>query len=285
MTVGLPASGKSTWAKFMVSEHKSKYKRVNKDDLRAMLDCTHHTEGNEKFVLAIRDQIIDLALSTGKDVIVDDTNIHPKHIEHIKKKFGDRAEIEIKSFMDVPVEECVERDAKRTGTAHVGKRVIYSMHKQYKQQNCKDYSEYPVWHDDRKLLLICDIDGTLNILKDRSPYDIEKSLGDGLNKHTKHVLETYSTHAVEIALVTGRSDKFKKVTVDWLTTHNVPYKSLYMRVDGDERPDDVVKKEIFEAHFKDQFNILFVLEDRDRVVSMYRDELNLPVFQVKYGNY
>ena len=40
LTVGLPASGKSTWAKEQVSQNPGQYKRVNKDDLRAMLDCT-----------------------------------------------------------------------------------------------------------------------------------------------------------------------------------------------------------------------------------------------------
>ena len=38
-------------------------------------------------------------------------------------------DFEIKSFLDVPVRECVERDRKRTGREHVGENVILSMAK------------------------------------------------------------------------------------------------------------------------------------------------------------
>jgi len=46
---GLPASGKSTYAKELVA--KGNWKRINKDDLRAMLDCSKWSKANEKFVL------------------------------------------------------------------------------------------------------------------------------------------------------------------------------------------------------------------------------------------
>ena len=50
---GLPASGKSTAARKMLDENPGKYKRINKDDLRAMLDNSHFSRGNEKFVLKL----------------------------------------------------------------------------------------------------------------------------------------------------------------------------------------------------------------------------------------
>lgn len=36
MLKGLPASGKSSWAKKLQNENPHRYKRVNKDELRAM---------------------------------------------------------------------------------------------------------------------------------------------------------------------------------------------------------------------------------------------------------
>lgn len=39
ITKGLPASGKTTWAKEKTTSFPNSYKRVNKDDLREMLDC------------------------------------------------------------------------------------------------------------------------------------------------------------------------------------------------------------------------------------------------------
>ena len=38
ITKGLPGSGKSTWAKETVDKYPNSYKRINKDDLRAMID-------------------------------------------------------------------------------------------------------------------------------------------------------------------------------------------------------------------------------------------------------
>src|SRR5690348_7760173 len=79
MTKGLPGSGKSTWAKQIVSENPGAVKRVNKDDLRSMVDGGKWSKANETFVLLVRDQIVDAALSSGKSVIVDDTNFAPRH--------------------------------------------------------------------------------------------------------------------------------------------------------------------------------------------------------------
>ena len=46
MTKGLPASGKSTWAKQYLDDNPGT-KRVNKDDLRAMLDNGKWSKRNE----------------------------------------------------------------------------------------------------------------------------------------------------------------------------------------------------------------------------------------------
>ena len=78
MLKGLPASGKSTWAKAKMAEHPGSCKRVNKDDLRAMLDLGKWSQDNEKFVLSVSRSIVDGALGHGKHVIVDDTNLAPK---------------------------------------------------------------------------------------------------------------------------------------------------------------------------------------------------------------
>ncbi len=122
---GLPASGKSTWARGYCGEN-PKTKRVNKDDLRAMISCKH-TKGNESFVLVIRNSFIHHALSMGYDVIVDDTNFHPKHEDDIRVlALNFDAEVEIKEF-DTPIEECIRRDSYRTGPANVGEEVIRRM--------------------------------------------------------------------------------------------------------------------------------------------------------------
>ena len=82
---GLPASGKSTWALEQTAKH-GNYKRINKDDLRAMIDGGKWSKAREQHVLDTRDWFINLCLSRKLNVIVDDTNFAPKH-EARKRRF------------------------------------------------------------------------------------------------------------------------------------------------------------------------------------------------------
>lgn len=80
LTCGLPASGKSTWAKEQVGVKDSTWKRINKDDLRTMINGGVWSKGNETAVVAARDAMIRTFLSQGYSVIVDDTNVQDVHI-------------------------------------------------------------------------------------------------------------------------------------------------------------------------------------------------------------
>ena len=59
---------------------------------------------------------------------------------------------------------------------------------------------------------------------------------------------------------------------------------LYMRKDGDYRPDCIVKREIYEQEIKDKYDVVGVFEDRDSCVKMWR-ALGLTCFQVADGSY
>jgi len=128
---GLPASGKSTWAKRLVKEYPGRHKRVSKDSLRSMLDSNHWSKHNEKFILNLRDHIIMAGLKDGKNVIVDDTNLEPRHEERIRKLLAGRTDvkIQIKDFTDVPVETCIKRDLVRPNS--VGSKVIMQMYNKH----------------------------------------------------------------------------------------------------------------------------------------------------------
>ncbi len=58
-----------------------------------------------------------------------------------------------------------------------------------------------------------------------------------------------------------------------------------MREDGDRRKDIVFKKEIYHEFLKDAYDVIFVLEDRDRTVHMWRKEIGLTCLQVDYGDF
>ena len=128
LTRGLPASGKTTWASRVLAESPGAYKRVNKDELRLMLDGGKWSPANERFVEAVRDQIILAAVGAGTNVIVDDTNLDPRHEAHIRRLVEGKAEVVVEDF-DVPLDECIRRDAERP--APVGERVIRQMYRDF----------------------------------------------------------------------------------------------------------------------------------------------------------
>ncbi len=135
MAIGLPASGKTTWAQ-EYQEQNPNIVRINKDTLRAMLfgEKATWTREIEEQVCADRDSMIDSALLRGYDVVVDDTNFEPKHrtrIEEIASLF--EADVEIQDFRHVPLEICLERDRNREKP--VGEQVIRDMHKRYLKQD------------------------------------------------------------------------------------------------------------------------------------------------------
>lgn len=136
---GLPASGKGTWSRVKIDQDLKMgvfTKRVNKDDLRAMLDSSVWSRRAESFVLRVRDEIIWLALLQGYNVIVDDTNFAPTHrkdVQRLIKVFNDTVAQEevqfVEKFFDVPVEECIRRDSERERS--VGETVIRNMYEKY----------------------------------------------------------------------------------------------------------------------------------------------------------
>lgn len=133
--IGLPASGKTTWAREWVNEKPKERVRVNRDDIRRMLG-PYWVPQREDLVTDIEDSMITDALSLHFDVVVDSTNLRGtdrfKQLifeGEILEWFND-VQIKVKDFRDVPVETCIERDAKRE-EGHVGEDVIRKMANKY----------------------------------------------------------------------------------------------------------------------------------------------------------
>lgn len=277
---GLPASGKSTAAKKLIDANPGQYKRVNKDDLRAMLDNSKHSNGNEKFVLKVRDYLILAALDEGKHVLVDDTNIHPKHELRIRELVKGRAEVEVIDFMHVDVETCIARDLQRPNS--VGPTVIRRMWQEYlghKQMELLQDPALPV-------AIICDLDGTLALLNGRSPYDASNSDKDLLNEPVAAIVRQFQQAGTHIVFLSGREDKFREPTMRFLNEHLGPEfpHELLMRKTGDMRKDAIIKEEILRAEILPRYKVNFVLDDRNQVVDMWRS-IGLTCLQVNYGDF
>ena len=288
---GIPASGKSTYAKQLVKDHPGVYKRINRDDLREMFDGYHLTPDNEKFAKKVRDLLILEALDAGKHVIVDDTNLSSKNFNRIsqladmhRKKTGHQVKVEVKEF-EVTLDEAIERDEKREKP--VGRKVIKKMHSQFYGKGDMD-DRGPHYREQDKSLppaIVCDLDGTLAIIKDRSPFDASKCEQDLLNEPIAELVKTYAAKGNEIILLSGRQDEHRYQTEQWLARYEIPYHMLLMRTTRDRRKDAIIKREIVESQLLGKYFIRFVLDDRDEVVDMWRNELGLACLQVNYGDF
>ena len=276
---GLPASGKSTYARTLVDTSPEKYKRINKDDLRLMLDNGRYSKRNEKFVIDTRNELIGRALIEGFDVIVDDTNLNPVHEQDIRRMFPS-AQIEIVT-MSADLEECIRRDEGRHGkSGFVGEKVIRDMHDKWLKK--KDERYYP--KTNTPVAIICDIDGTLAKMSDRKPYDWMRVGEDSLVEPVRFMLQCANDLSVKIIVVSGRDAVCRDLTVNWLLANGVPFDELYMRPEGNNEKDVIIKRRIFDEKLRDRFTIKFVLDDRNQVVEMWRG-LGLLCCQVADGNF
>lgn len=275
MTKGLPASGKTTWAKQQTA------KRVNKDDLRAMIDNGKWSKENEKLIILARDRLIALFVESGYDVIVDDTNLHPKHEQNLRL-LADRegAEFDIKDFTDVPLETCLERDRKRPN--YVGEKVIKDMYNQFlkPKQDVAQYERSPFLRD----AILCDIDGTLAHMNGRSPYDWSRVTEDLVDDIVANTLSLEASTGTPIVLMSGRDGICRQDTIKWLVKHDIPYDELWMRAPGDTRKDAIIKRELFDQYVRGRYNVKYVLDDRNQVVEMWRS-MGLKVLQVEEGDF
>lgn len=156
-----------------------------------------------------------------------------------------------------------------------------------------------------KWAIICDLDGTIADLSHRlhhiNPVDGGKknwpafhaSVGnDSPIEDVREILRTLANVYIKEAetfrrvfYVSGRNDISRTATEQWLREHGFPEGALFMRADRDFRDDAVIKEEILRNQLQlTPADVLCVLDDRDRVVAMWR-RLGFRCLQVASGNF
>jgi FMN phosphatase YigB (HAD superfamily) len=129
-------------------------------------------------------------------------------------------------------------------------------------------------------IVIFDIDGTLANVSERIHHLQKKPKNwkaffrrmaqDKAIKSLVRLCNILYSSGVRIVLCSGRSEEHRSETVKWLTKQGVKYHELRLRRDGDRRSDVIVKREMLAGI--DKTKVLFVVEDRSRVVQMWRSE-------------
>lgn len=125
--------------------------------------------------------------------------------------------------------------------------------------------------------VICDIDGTL------SDYSHRAHLIIGPDKHYEEfqslshldppidqiitLLYALDIDGHDIRLWTGRHERYRKTTEEWLEKHLVPCHDLSMRPNGDNQSDFNLKEKWLDELGEQP---LFAIDDRKSVVDMFR---------------
>lgn len=299
MTVGIPASGKSTWAKQFIIDNPT-YRRVNRDEIRKMINSYVFTNSNENQVSAIEYSIIEQFIRDGHNIVIDNCNLNPYIVNALKSFIEMKClelDIEVSfEYKEFPVwlATAIERDKKRSEP--VGEKIIKRFWKAYEielrnmiERNRVKYIE----DENLPHAILVDIDGTLAKCLSRRIHD-EKLVGtDIVNNPVRLVVNMFdysnsysdSRENIEIIIFSGRKDSCRVETEKWLSNNHIYYDELFMRPADDNRPDTIVKSEMFEKYIRGKYYCDFVIDDRIDVCNMYVKEKGLFLFCVNQDPY
>jgi len=304
---GLPGCGKSTRAREMQRDIGGRV--VERDEVRYML-YGRYTDCDENLVTNVQHALIEEGLRMGENVFVSDMNLRNQYVQAlyaIAWKHG--VDVSIVDMTNVPVEECLTRnlfEERVIRNKAVPQHVITENYRKF--INGRPYplpfqftgaklpsKRYEKYQRDQSLpdAIIVDIDGTLARMVDRGPFDEHLVKNDELFEYVARMVEHAAYSGCVIIFMSGRTDGCYDDTRDWLLEKlyflgkgwDVSWKLIMRRTVEDRgRPDDDVKYDLFRAHVAEKYNVLYVIDDRNKVVKMWR-EIGLTCAQVAEGDF
>lgn len=270
ITVGISASGKTTFAKSLVEQG---WFDINRDWIRFNIVCPgadwgtyRFTRKRERDVTTIQEDMVMEAAENQNNIVISDTNLNPNTRQKWVEVLTDLGySVEIKDF-PITLEEAYKRDQLRVNG--VGREVIYQQWQKWLEYiGRKTYS--PDLSQPKAILL--DIDGTVAQMSGRSPFDWHRVGEDKVRPLIADIARGLDAAGYHILALSGRDSVCYDETKDWLLSNNIPHFYLYMREQGDVRKDTLVKEEIFWDLIAENWNVVGVLDDRPCVLRMWRE--------------
>lgn len=289
---GVPASGKSTWAREFV-KGKEDWIIVSRDSIRESRG-NYWIPSQEDFITDIEIFYIKSAIAHKFNIIIDATNLNPKTIKKWKKiAENHKYEIEFKEFK-ITLAEAIDRDRERERS--VGETVVKKFFKQYYPEEYSSYQNEEIrisipFDNNKKNAIIIDLDGTVALRTNRGPFDFKKCSDDSSYISCVRMVQFCINAGLIPIFVSGRDDSCYFESENWIRKHimyntsDINMFELHMRKTGDKRKDAIVKKEIYKGKIEEKYNIMAVFDDRNQVVQMWRHELNLLTLQVWEGDF
>lgn len=289
---GLPASKKSTYA---LANRDDKTVIVSRDNIRhAQYGKWWSADMNEGWITQLEKQQIISAFENGCNVISDGTNLNKSNVQKLYDLAAQfQAEV-VHTYFEVPPETCIEYDKNREKS--VGAKVINRMAKKaginakgmIPRHKFVYHKIKPYKNDADKFdAIVVDIDGTIALKSDRSPYDYSRVYEDSVQWNVATILyyaNVYSARSEgmpEIIFLSGRSADCREQTEKWLDEKfQMGGHKLFMRPSDDPSTADfIVKDRLFDENVADDYNVIGVFDDRRQVVQCWRTK-GLTVFDV-----
>lgn len=283
LTIGVSASGKTTWALSQPGEVLSRdnYRWAIMEEKGISPSWTNWKWKWENLVTERVDADLAICAQNGVDVIIADTNLN----ERIRGAMAAKLEglgytVEYK-FFDVTWDEAVRRDNER---AHgVGYSVLQKQHQEFLTNHV---GRVAFDHDKGTIkAAIVDIDGTVALMEGvRGPFEWHKVHLDAPHTPIIDMVKGLMAAGYHILFTSGRSDECRELTQNWLFNAFPEHRpgfdyQLFMREAADQRKDTLVKEEIYMRHIHYKYDVQVVLDDRPSVCRMWRD-MGLNVVQV-----
>lgn len=285
--IGISGAGKSTYVIEKINEN-SNLRVVSKDNIRKSLIKNYDSnknlwdqysfKDNEHSINSLFDIQLREAAKNKQNIIIDNTNLSKsknERLERLLKNYG-YVEIDYVNFnLTDNINFYLENNQNRINT--IPMRAINDQYLLAAQSGYLELSSSNI--------ALVDIDGTVAIKCDRSPFEYNKADNDTPNQYVIDTINAlYETKRIDyIQFLSGRESYSYELTRNWLIKHgfDMTKHRLLMRRTSDHRRDSVIKNEIYESCLK-QNNIKYLFDDRNQVIDMWWDN-KLPVFHV--GDY
>lgn len=319
VTIGAPGSGKSTYAREMIANDNT-YIYIERDVLREKIcndlnllpesyvrDVDNFHTVYYKLPKDVRNNIeklvteqVNESIKHNDKIILSNTNLTQKHRDELRRKLANLG-FEVKYVVfNNHITELLERNQLRKNV--VNDNVIFDMYQrmqhqlediaQYECEYMSDHVTNEFFFEQPKRCIICDIDGTIAHIKDKSRthFQMHKVDEDEVDDIVFTMVNTLAkANDAMIIYLTGRSSDCFSKTVKWLddtyaeygylstdisgltkTWENGDY-HIYSRLNGDNRKDFIIKKELYDTFIDGRYEVIAVFDDRPQVVDLWND--------------
>ena len=148
---GLPGSGKTTHSFRLVDASEAPMVRVSLDDIRDMLGLApgRVTHAQERLAKFMEDAMVREAVKRGRDVVVDNCNLTWSGPQRLKKSVrGLEVFFVVHDFTFMPIQRCIEQDAKRDDYDPVGPDVIKRLYGSMSRARAAGWNLTSEWMND-----------------------------------------------------------------------------------------------------------------------------------------